>query len=308
MGRLPRALIVGVAVLAFGPAAFAASPKRRPIPLGAPDRRSARSEAKPSEVVGSAECRGIGLEPSGRPPFKVGEELTYDLSIAGMYVGRMEVKVGKPRSVGGRNALALFARARTSGFTSTFKSFLGRYMVLSDAQSFHPIVVRSESKYGEDPRTEHARFSAAKNVSAQYLQQGKSGERAYERQAPLYDILTLLYYARLLPLKAGMSICQEVYADKRLWRMEAEVTGVESVMTAAGNKDALAVKTRWVRMPHPDFDPKREAPKVEVDIYFSTEPHRVPLTFTARAKEGTAKGDLVRWSTTEGEGELSWEF
>lgn len=253
-------------------------------------------------------CEGLQLAPAGKPPFTPGEELSYELSFSGLYVGRMEIKVGRPRMVNGDQALTFFARARTSGFTSAIKSFAGRYMVLSDADDFRPIVLRSESKYGEDPRTEHAKFTAAKKVSAEYLQQGKSGVRAYDREKPVFDILTLLYYARMIPLERGTKLCQEVYADKRLWRMEAEIAGVQDVPTPAGNKKATLIKTKWVRIPHPDFDPRRKAPSVEVDIFFAADDTKLPLRFIARAKEGTALGELTRWSTKDGDGELSWDF
>ncbi|MCC7386798.1 MAG: DUF3108 domain-containing protein [Deltaproteobacteria bacterium] len=253
-------------------------------------------------------CPGLTLN-AAAPPFRSGEELGYDLTVAGLYVGRMEIKVGRPREVDGRPALTLFGRARTSGFTSTLKSFSGRYMVLIDPRTFRPFVLRTESSYDGDPRLEQTRFNDQKTgFSAQYKQQGRNGERRYQRSLPLYDLLTLLYYARLLPLRSGLEVCQEVYADKRLWRMDARVTGFEEIATPQGDKRALVVKTVWDRIPHPDFDPSRPAPHVEVDIYFADDATRAPLMFEARAKEASAKGQLVRWVTEDGEGESSWEF
>lgn len=304
--RTPAVLVLS-AMLA-GSSALAS-----PVQTVKPKPQPAKSKYKPKAPAKAAkpaapDCPGIQVGPDRGPPFGAGEELAYDLSVAGLYIGRMEMKVGKPRTVNGRPALALFVRARTSGFTSTLKSFAGRYMVLSDPDNLRPIALRSEATYGEDPRTEHARFRTASHVDAQFLHEKKNGKRNYEREAPLFDIVSLLYYARMIPLKPGTKLCQEVYADKRLWRMEAEVVGKTRVGTPAGDKDALSVKTRWVRMPHPDFDPRRKAPHVEVDLFFSNDATRVPLSFVARAKEATAKGELVRWSTAQGDGEISWDF
>jgi hypothetical protein len=287
---------------------------------------SAPAEARPGaqthtqpERAGSR-CAGITLD--GRPteyavghfmggePFRPGEELGYDLTVAGVYVGRMEMKVGHARTVEGRRALTLFGRARTNAFTSTFKKFSGRYMTLVDASSLMPFGLRVESTYGDEPRWEKVQFSDDnKKLKATFLYQGREGKRSYDTSDKLMDVLTLLYYARTRDLHAGARECQEVFGARWLWRMDAEVKGQSVVDTPAGKRDAMQVTTRFRRSPHPDIQaPQPKDQQFEVDVYFASDATQVPLQFVIHAFDITALGKLVRWSLKDQGADEDWSF
>lgn len=312
-----RSALALLVVGAFAaPAAAAPPPVRRPTaPLPSPlaDARAARTTpVRPLAATRAATpdtCPGLTVPP-GKAPFAPGEELVYDLSVSGLYLGKVELKAGRPRSVEGRRAESFFGRARTSGFASALKSFAGRYMAVVESDTYHPVELHSEATYGEDPRSEVARFSGDhQDLSTTYRMNGKTADRSYARGAPVYDMLTLLYHARRLPLTTGMTLCQEVYADKRLWRLEAEVMGTETMGTPVGERPVLKVVTHWVRLPHPDFNPKGEPPWFDVDIYFTQDAYKAPVAFVARTKDFSARGDLVRWATADREAEVGgWSF
>ncbi|MFO0724920.1 MAG: DUF3108 domain-containing protein [Myxococcota bacterium] len=301
--------LAGGLLLAFAPAASASptpTADARGARLHGPAFVGAVTKARPEPP---STCTGINLPFAGESPFKTGEELSYDLSASGLYIGKFEIKVGKPRGHGKDQSFTLFGRGRTTGIANTLKPFSGRYMVLDDPDDLEPRELRTESTYGDDPRTEETRFSPRnQGIAAKYLQNGTKATRTYPTKMPAFDLLTLLYYGRRLALKPGMKMCHEVYADKRMWRMDVEVMGLESVSTPAGDKPAMKLLTHWVRMPHADFDPSKEPPKVDVEIYYSTDPSRAPLAFIAKTKDFTARGDLVRWVTSQGDGEVSWAF
>jgi hypothetical protein len=311
--HLASALVLSL----LSPALAWAAPPAKPAPSPLADARGAKLTAKPvikpAPARGGAAndaCVGLQLAPESRAPFAPGEELAYDLSIGGLYLGKVELKAGKPRTVDGRRAESFFGRARTSGFASALKAFAGRYMAVVDSSSYQAYELRSEATYGDDARHEIARFSADHhNLAASYRMNGKSAERSYNRASPIYDMLTLLYHSRRLPLPQGTRMCQEVYADKRLWRADAEVAGLTRMSTPVGEREVIEVRTRWVRLPHPDFDPKREAPSFDVDIFYTNDMYRAPVAFLARTKDFTARGDLVRWSTADRSSDTSsWSF
>lgn len=301
------ALVAATSALA-GPAWAAA-----PSPPALADARAARARATtdtPKAPPAADACVGLRLAPEARTPFGPGEELVYDLSVSGLYLGKVELKVGRPRVIEGRRTESFFGRARTSGFASALKSFAGRYMAVVEPQLYHPLELRSEATYGDDARQEAARFTRDfRELRTTFRTLGKTAQRSYTRDAPVYDMLTLLYHSRRLPLTPGAKLCQEVYADKRLWRADAQVVGVEQLSTPMGDKAALKVATQWKRLPHPDFNPKNEAPWFDVDIYYSNDVYRAPLAFVARTKDFTARGDLVRWATADRATEASgWDF
>ncbi len=266
--------------------------------------------AAPAKAAPPDRCAGIDLARVPKTPWEIGEELSYNLSVAGVYLGKLDLKVGKPRTVGGRPVLTFFGRARTSAFASQVKPFTGRYMSFVDPEHLRPTALRVESTYGEDARWERATFATGGGeVETKFLYRKENGSRAYaRREAPLFDLLSVLYYARTRVLAPGAEACQEVYADRRLWRMESQVRGVESVDTAAGRREAYKVEAHFERLPHPDFDPKYPRPKMSFEIYLSTDPSHTPLAFVLKTSEVTGRGELARWSrrgkTTDGDWEL----
>lgn len=264
-------------------------PQRLPNPPVA--ARASRPPPPPAEPA----CGGV------RPaeltlPFRPGEELSYDLLVSGLYVGRLETKVGRPRTVGGRQALTLFGRAFSSAVVSGLQKFEGRYMALSDPATLRPYGVRVESTYGRDPRRETARFGEdQRSLETDYLHMGHEGQYRYATEAQLYDALSVLFLARSLPLRTGYAACQEVYSARRLWRMEAKVTGTRSVSTPAGDKPVDVIELRIVRL----VDEKQHGrlPELIVDgeVLLSQDKTRTPLAFEMRSRLGNARAELRRW-------------
>lgn len=256
-------------------------------------------------------CEGVvfGRQP-GALPFDVGEELVYDLSFTGIRVGKLEMKVGKPRTVGGKKVFTLFGRARTNTLVAQYQPFTGRWMSFIDPSSLHPVAVRVESQYGEDRRWEKTRFADdVLGVKADFHMKGRDGSRVYDtRDAPLFDLLALLYFARTRTLKVGVRTCNEVYAARRLWRMDAHVLGYETLHTPVGDKRVFAVQTKFDRVPHPDFHPKFRRPHIDVLVYLADDETRAPLAFVVDTGKITGRGDLVRWSIRGSSSDADWQF
>ena len=273
------------------------------LSLIASDARAASKKAE----TGSERCIGVELpQRNGPAPFQPGEELAYELTVAGVYVGRFETKVGKPRLVNGKRWTSLFGRARTNSFASTFKKFAGRYMTLAEPNTLQPIGLRVEATYGDDLRWEKAEFSDHQTkVAASFLYQGKEGTRIYDKEDPLSDVLTMLYFARTRDLVEGTETCQEVFGARWLWRLNAKVIGDAEVDTPVGKKKATRVTTIFTRSNHPDVRPNQ--PKFEMDVLFAKDQSQAPLAFEIRYDKITAVGRLVRWSL-EDRGETDWEL
>jgi hypothetical protein len=299
--------LVGPAQAAGGAPPIQLRPlERLPAPQAAAHERlaAARPAAKPAAFADRAPCAALP-RPTREVSFAPGEELTFELSVAGMMLGRMEIKVGRPRTYKGKPAMTLFGRGRTSGWASSLTAFSGRYMVLVDPDTLEPFELRTDTTYGTDPRLETTLFGATQ-FATDFRQDGRDQARTWALRMPGFDMLTLLYLTRRLALEPSAELCHEVYADKRLWRVEGEVRSTETIETAAGERRATRLDTRWTRMPHGDFDPKREPPRIDLEAYFAADGARVPLLFYAKTKDYTAKAELVRWVTKDGSGDAGW--
>ena len=308
-----------------GYAAFAASPTaKKPTvgpgqpPLRASDRLKAATARRRrltaiarrrAAAQRAAGCSGLwNLPRMDARPFRIGEELGYELSFAGAYVGRFETKVGRPRRVNGRQVLPLFGRARTSGFASSFRPFVGRYMAMAEPQRMVPVGVRVESTYDKDERWERVRFDHGdKAVRADFTLHGRQLRRDYRSSHKVTDLLSMLYLARQIDVKVGLSACQHVFGARRLWKMTANVTGSERLSTPAGRMDAWRVKVNFDRMPTPGLNNKRR-PHYDMDIYLAKDDSRTPLAFVVEYKGLTARGDLRHWSLSGKSKDDTWTF
>lgn len=243
-------------------------------------------------------CLGMEVLPTraGVRPFAIGEELSYELTVAGAYLGRFETKVGRPRQVDGATVIPLFGRARTNSFVSAIQPFSGRYMAMVDPETLRPMGLRVESTYGDDDRWERVRFSKdLARATVDFRLKGHEHKREWATDHQLTDLLSMLYAARSVKITPGAEACQDVFGARRLWRMDAKVEGIERVETPAGDKEAFKVSTKFLRKHHATLA-RTNRPYAEVDIYFAADGSQTPLKFIVRSEGVVATGTLVRWS------------
>lgn len=243
-------------------------------------------------------CEGLGEVPrrTDALPFRPGEELAYELRFAGAYIGRFETKVGQPRTKDGQTYLTLFGRARTSAFFSAFSTFEGRYQSLARADHhLAPEFARVEATFGDDHRWERINFGEGnRSLRDDYLFKGAQRARSYDSNHALTDLLTMLYQARTIAVRPGLTACQDVFGNRWLWRMRAEVVGTERVDTPRGPMNAWKVKTHFERAPHPEAPAKPQT--IDLELYLAQDGSQAPLKLVAHTLGITAEANLVRWS------------
>lgn len=260
-------------------------------PLGPLAVRSPKAVPPPTEDVDS--CGGIfGLDFGDAAPPRVGERFEYELTMAGAYMGKLELSVGTPRKLPSGQAVPLMGRVRTNAFVSALKPVEGRYMAMIDTQSLLPLGAKVEATIGDDPRWETIRFlEGGTKGETRYLFRGKEAQRSYDGSHRLLEGLSLLHFARQAPLLEGLSACQEVISTRRLWRIHATVLGKETVETPVGDKPAYRVRASFARV-RPDG---KKARGVEIDILLGDMPGRPPLAFEMRRGDVSGRARLLSW-------------
>ena len=253
---------------------------------------SARAEPQKAQEPVGENCSGIlELDPQSPGPSS-GEHLEYELTFGGAYMGKLELSVGSPRRVEGVVGVPLLGRIRTNTFISAVKPVEGRYMAIVDPGSLTPIGVQVESTIGEDPGWERVRFfEDGRRVETRYLYKGRERQRAYGGEHPLLEGLSLLHIARRVPLKKGLSGCQDILSTRRLWRVRAQVVGSESVDTPVGKRKAFRVETKFIRR----LSSRRSSKPISIDILLGDLPGRPPLQFEMRQRKFRGRANLIRW-------------
>lgn len=244
----------------------------------------------PSVALAEAPCVGVfGLDGAAGPPPRSGERLEYELRFGGAYMGKLELTVGEKRDVEGHPVLPLFGRLRTTAMVSAVQAVEGRYMAMVDPSSLSPVGVKVEAKVGEDPRWEDVRFlGEGRSVETRFLYRGQEATRRFGGQHPLLEGLSLLHFARRVPLQPGMEACQDILSTRRLWRVRAKVVGRETVDTPVGPKPAHRVRTTFHRRGG------RSKP-IRIDILIGDMPGRPPLAFEMQQRRFSGQAKLIRW-------------
>lgn len=315
----PLATLVLVSSLSLGATPDTTKTKKDTAPKARPLigrlRPNLRVLKKPQRFLGKKRVRPadppcLGMQAladrDGPRPFAIGEELGYELDVAGAYLGRFETKVGRPRKIDGRTMIPLFGRARTNDFVSAVQPFAGRYMTMVDPSTLRPAALRVELDYGGDDRWEKVKFGRSlQDVTVDYRLRGYERRREWKTDHLLTDLLSMLYAARTVRLAPGLDACQDVFGARRLWRMTAKVEGIVPVDTPAGKKDAYKVTTLFHRKPHHTLN-NNKRPKAEIDVFFSTDGAQTPLMFVVRTNGIEARGRLVRWSLQGSSKDSEW--
>ena len=235
---------------------------------------------------------------SKTPPSLVGEELTYKLSIKGLHIGKLETRVGSPKSFNNEIVLPFFGKAATSSFLASVVPFEGRYMTMVNPETFAPIGLRTELTYGKDKRWERARFSnQGRSLDVDYRLKGQEKRRSYRNmEHELTDVLSMMYETRLYVFEVGKKVCQDVFGSRRVWRMDAEVLGTSKIDTPSGPKLSYHVRARFDRRPVRGLS-NTKRPKMIVEAFYSADDYKVPLRFHVTTDKVSSEGTLVSWKT-----------
>jgi hypothetical protein len=219
--------------------------------------------------------------------FSPGEVLSFRLDALGADVGTFEVHVQAPPPGEKRAALELTSRARTSAFVSTN---VGRYEAFATAvllSDFSPLRYHEDVDEGPVHRAVKLEFPPADGTLA--VAATKNGEPepfTLEAGSDVRDILSTLYLLRAQPMKPGAPVCVEVYAGRKVWKLQGLVAGKESIDTPLGHFATMRIDTDAVRVDDPTV--KRVA-----HVWLSDDDRRLPLVAVGEVKGKVLRAQLV---------------
>ena len=120
---------------------------------------------------------------------------------------------------------------------SGFKSFENKYKSLVYSKSLLPYVSQETFIYDGVPKHVNANYdNSALSVKAHYKTPKKEYHRQYTSRHPMLDSMSLLQWGRLTQLKVGAKICQDVFFERRLWKMTADIEDKVEISTIAGKR------------------------------------------------------------------------
>jgi hypothetical protein len=225
-----------------------------------------------------------------KPPFRLGERLTYDISWFKITAGTAVMEVNGMDGQKDRSLAKLVATARSRPIITKFfpvdnrvESELDLTALVPDHMTFR----RREGKKKED---------------IEYVFHHKEGTVTAVRggitetlpiPSGTQDIISCLYYTRsVLPMKPGASLTMNVYHDKKNRPVSVRVEDLETMGSPWGKVETARV---LVIMPFHGLFMNQG----NIRVWITTDARRVPVRMKAKVVIGSIVADLVSGSSVE---------
>ncbi|MBN2564885.1 MAG: DUF3108 domain-containing protein [Candidatus Eisenbacteria bacterium] len=225
------------------------------------------------------------VDPSGRttlPPFGVGESLTFEIKYG--FISAGTAVIGIPRIVTERGypCYHIVSVAESNSFFSVF--FTVRDVVESFMDIKELVPLRFEKRLREGDFRDHdlVIFDHGRSVAIYPEQDGRVVPMAPGSQ----DILTSLYYVRMMDLEVGRSVYIDNHADKKNYPLEIKVLRRDRISVGAGRFDCLVVEP--VMRTSGLFRHKGK-----LTVWLTDDDRRMPVLMKSKVIIGSISAELV---------------
>ena len=217
-------------------------------------------------------------------PFSIGERLTYDLSWTYVKAGTAVMTVEDSGPINGRQTFKLHTIARSSPTITKFYPVLNQVESFIDIERFLPLRMvfnRREGKRKND--FEYTFRHESRTVTA--MKDGKVEELTIPADAQ--DAISCLYFARKsLPLVPGSALTLNVHHDKKNYKLEVRVEGLETIEGPWGKTPTARV---LVIMPFQGIFLNEG----NIRVWLTTDPRHLPVRMKAKVMIGSIVAELV---------------
>ncbi len=216
--------------------------------------------------------------------FASGERLTYAISWMGITAASAVLEVSPTSPQQGHTMLRLLTTATSSPFVSKIYPVDNRVESLVDADTLSPqrlLFRRREGKRKND-------FDVTFNHAQGTVLGTKDGQPFTIAIPPgTQDSISCLYYIRSVPsLQPGFSQVMTVHHDKKNYRLEVRIEGIEKVKGPWGEVEAIRA---LAIMPFQGIFLN----KGNIRVWFTNDARRIPVKMKAKVVIGSIVANLV---------------
>jgi hypothetical protein len=172
------------------------------------------------------------------PPFGVGERFTFEIKYGFVSAGTAVMGIPELVQERGYDCYRIVSVAESNSFFSAF--FTVRDEAESRLETKRLVPLRFEKRLREGNYRAHdlVVFDPDRHVA---IYEGKD-DRVVPLAADAQDILSSLYYVRMMDLSVGKSVFIENHADKKNYPLEIKVLKKERVTVPAGEFSCVVVE------------------------------------------------------------------
>lgn len=253
-------------------------PSRLGGPVGPPSKAGPATPAKPGTSTPAAVPRPSG--PEKTVPFRPGETLTYDVSWSDyLTAGSATLTVRDKRASGGSTAYYMVAEGQPTTLLSKLYAVYYKVDSLVDAYTLFPQRGSVFSQENGRQRMKETRFDQARRSATFQMRTATTTTQDQPLPGPTHDALSALTAMRTMPLAPGASSAFSVSDSGHLYRVQANVTGKETLQTGVG---AIAA---WKIVPAVR-DTKGQTVGRGMAVWISDDARRLPVKIQAQLPVG----------------------
>lgn len=244
-----------------------------------PSALPARAQAGPSDSP--HDNRPEAVSPL---PFRVGEELTFDLTWIGIKGGTARMAVTEKTTWAGTPVYHFVTTAESAPVISAFYRVEDRVESFVATRGLFPLYFHSRQREGHYLGVKEIFFDPSSG-KATYRKNREPAE-VFSIPPRVQDALSAFYYLRTLPFAGKAPVRIETFDSKKTWSVEVRLLGREVIKTLWGRVEALKVKPLL----------KSEGifrRKGDVVIWLTEDSQHLPLMMESKVVIGSIAATLV---------------
>lgn len=182
----------------------------------------------------------LAIGPSGEaisPPFGAGERLTFEIKYGFVSAGTAMMAIPDIVRERGHTCYHIVSVAESNPVFSVFFTVRDVAESYLDVRRLVPLRFEKHLREGDFRADDVVLFDRDRHI-ALYPKKGQVVPLAYDAQ----DILSSLYYVRMMDLRVGTPVYIENHADKKNYPLEIRVLKEERVRVPAGEFDCIVVE------------------------------------------------------------------
>ena len=236
--------------------------------------------AGPGQATLAAQTRPQAAPREAAVPFKVGEQLTFDVTWSTYLVaGSATATVQDKRAVGGTQAYVIVAEGRPIPMLSRLYNLYYKMDTHLDTATLLPQRMSLYTEEGNRTRTATTRFDR-RSQRATFETPTELPDRIEFKVPPqVQDGLSAIYVLRAMSFKAGDSITLPVADEGQMYSVRASVAGPENLRVPLGEFSA------W-RLDVTITDSLGQPAATNAGIWMSNDARRLPLRLQAELPVG----------------------
>lgn len=169
-------------------------------------------------------------------PFGVGEKLTFSVRYEFVKAGEATIEVEDLIEYEGRQAYRLATVAKSTMPFSLVFEVEDRVESLLDAERLHSLRYEKNIKEGHYEKNEVVLFDQEKHVAVY------PGGKEVPLEPDALDVLSSLFYVRLMDLEVGSSVFIDNHADEKNYALEIKILREETIEVPAGKFDCYVAE------------------------------------------------------------------